>query len=277
MIENYPKHIYEPIRYEVAENYLVHELRKLFETVGKNYPDVLETDIRKLKNSKELANPRDFWNGFHGICMGFKLKIQLIYIVTAENVRWERKMVPINNIRFGAELDQTREISAGKLLAKEVRDFYLDPINMEKRNKYLKIAGNYFDDNLRGKDPLSAFVLSNQPSQEVTIFDGNGRLGRIVLSPDINEVDCYVGEFTSESKVPTNTWVPTTLLMENLYYAKKAYDRGDNSTFNKYLEVVADMVKDSEAGRFDLIDRSISSSQPFRDETMRMLNELGIS
>lgn len=277
MIEKYPKHIYEPIRYEVAENYLVHELRKLFETVGNKYPAELEKDIRNLKVSKELANPRDFWNGFHGICMGFKLKIQLIYVVTAENVKWERRLVPLENIRFGVELEQTRAVAPGNLLATEVRNFYMDPKNSSVKDKYLKVAGQYFDDNLRGKDPLSAFVLPGSNGKEITVFDGNGRLGRMVLDSSIEMVDCYVGNFTDERKVPTNTWVPTPLLMENLYYAKKAFDRGDKEIFNKYLEIIVDMVRDSESGKFDLIDRSISSSQPFRDEVLRILSDLGVS
>ncbi|MEM2145785.1 MAG: hypothetical protein QW279_10515, partial [Candidatus Jordarchaeaceae archaeon] len=90
----YPKHIYEPIRIEIATSYIKHEFRKLLWRIPEKYFEKIDKDIKSWMNSPELATPRDFWNGFHGIAMGFKLKIGLIYLVTAENIKWSKRQFP---------------------------------------------------------------------------------------------------------------------------------------------------------------------------------------
>ncbi len=275
MIKDYPKHIYEPIRYEVAENYLIHELRKLFEVTGSKYPEELERDIRNLKVSKELANPRDFWNGFHGISMGFKLKIGMLYAITAENVSWEKRKVGFEEISFGVELPQTLEVAKGKLRAQLVKNFYLDVKNLSLRKKYLEISGNYYDNSERGKDPIIAFERQVGNEKVLMVNDGNGRLGREILN-QIDGIECYVGKFNDESEMFKNSWIPTSLLMDSLFFAKIVFDEGNLDLFKKYIDVVSNMVEGSESGRFELLKRSLPSQQPFRDSVLSELAVHGV-
>lgn len=94
----YPKHIYEPIRIKISTNYLKQELRKFLPNIRGTLWQKIDADIDKWFNdSPNLADVRDFWNGFHGIAMGFKLKPGLIQVITAENIEWHfEKALPLD-------------------------------------------------------------------------------------------------------------------------------------------------------------------------------------
>jgi len=98
---DYPKHLSEKIREEVAVSYMKHELRKIF-------PSIDTKEVDNLMKNKELNTPRDFWNGLHGISMGFKLK-NILFLATAENITWQKLTVDITDITFGVELAQTKK------------------------------------------------------------------------------------------------------------------------------------------------------------------------
>ena len=80
---DYPTHIYDPIRVEVANAYIKREMRKYLPSVRTR--DVwknIDRDIDQwFENNQNIAKIRDYWNGFHGIAMGFKLKNGLTIIL----------------------------------------------------------------------------------------------------------------------------------------------------------------------------------------------------
>lgn len=270
MIKGYPPHIYELVRVEVATTYIKHEFRKLFGGVTENYWDKIDKDISGWISSSELANPRDFWNGFHGICMGFKLKIGLVYAITAENISWTRKQFPVNNLWFGTELQQTKLAGEGKLSAEKIAKFYFDPANEALRKEQLEFTLGLSKDAVP-RDDHPIIAVQNRREGEIIYptFDGNRRLIKAILEGK-DTIDAFVGEFTSGDKY-LNYWISTTLLMENLYFAKDAYDGGDRELFEKYMDVLKHMLSCSQSAVYELRERALTGKQSFKDDVLKAL------
>lgn len=271
MAREYPNHIYEPIRQQVAVSYLQHEFRKLLWRVPEKNWQAIDKDIADWINSPNLSNPRDFWNGFHGISMGFKLKIGLIYYVTAQNMTWERKSMPISDLWFGVDLQQTRVAGEGKLPAKRVAEYYAKPENESAKKEQLEftlgLSGNSV---LRDDRPIIVTQKEKDGKLFYSVYDGNRRLAKAILE-NKDSVDAFVGTFFSGME-PKNFWAPTTVLMENLYFARLAYKREDKELFGKYMTILKDIISQSESARYEFQERVLTSQQPFRDEVLKMLN-----
>lgn len=266
----YPSHIYEEIRQQVATSYIKHEFRKLLWRVPESHWEAIDRNISDWINSPELVIPRDFWNGFHGICMGFKLKIGFIYFITAKNVVWSKKTIPFSKLWFGVEFDQTKVVGEGKLSAEKVSRFYGDPQNRKLKEEWLKLVlEKTGGTSPRDEHPIIVVQRELNQAMIYSTYDGNRRLAKAVLEGR-NEVEAFVGEFAQEV-APQNYWIPTTILMENLYFAKQAYDRNDKELFQKYVDVLADMLNQSESAVYELKERALTSEQPFRQEVLRAL------
>ncbi|MBI3954705.1 hypothetical protein HY333_01535 [Candidatus Collierbacteria bacterium] len=97
MNQVYPKHIYEPIRQEVANSYLRHELAKYLPSARGNWRADIE---RWFDQSAELFPVRDYWNAVHGVMMGFKLYNHLLAFITAENTSWSREKISISSLSY---------------------------------------------------------------------------------------------------------------------------------------------------------------------------------
>jgi hypothetical protein len=257
----YPKHLSEKIREEVALSYLKHELRKIF-------PSINSAEVENLMNNKELYNPRDFWNGLHGISMGFKLK-NILYLVTAENVVWSKQQFKCQDINFGVELDSTRKIRPGKIKGQEFADYYYkdDEIRVKELKNVLKIRG---ENEERESDPI--VVIEN--NELMSAHDGNGRLARHILE-NKKEIWAFVGRM--EGKVPLNYWLPTSFLVEYLFYVYKAIDEENEELFIKQIAVLKDMLSFSESGKYELRHRALTSKEPYRSKILGELRELAVA
>ena len=267
----YPSHIYEAIREQVATSYLKHEFKKLLWRVPQEQWKTIDRDISDWMKCPELSNPRDFWNGFHGICMGFKLKIGLIYFVTAENVSWCRKEMPITDLWFGVDnFQQTKIIGEDKLSVRQVLEFYTKSENRRIRKEQLVFTLEK-SRNTAPRDNYPIIVVQKEKNLELiySTYDGNRRLAKAVLEGS-SKIDTFVGSFTKGRK-PTNYWVPTTILMENLFFARQAFERGDKELFGKYMDVLQDMLSQSESARYELKNRALTNQQPFRSEVLKVL------
>jgi len=266
----YPKHIYDPARQDVAVSYIKHEFRKLLRQIPEGYWKKIDTDISEWISSPELATPRDFWNGFHGICMGFKLKIGLVYFVTAENVIWSKKRMLLSELCFGVEFKQTSVVGEGKLCAKEVVDFYSKPENERLRSEWLELVKEKSSGTVpRDEHPVIVVQKEKDGEMVYSVYDGNRRLAKAILEGK-ESVESFVGEFT-EGKMPKNYWIPTTILMENLLFARLAYERRDKDMFGKYMSVLQDMLEQSESAKYELKERALTRQQPFRDDVLKFL------
>lgn len=231
---DYPKHLSEKIREEVAVGYLKHELEKIFPSIDKK-------EIENLTKNKELCNPRDFWNGFHGISMGFKLK-NILYLITAENITWQKKTMKVNELSFGVEM---------KILS---------------LNEIVKIRGNNFE---RENDPIIAIEKTEDDKKIIKVHDGNGRLARHIAE-NKEEIEVYLGKM--DGIYPQNYWLPTSLLMDNLYFVYEAIENKDEELFKKQMIVIKDMLRNSESRKKEFLERALTSKKEIREKVIKELN-----
>jgi hypothetical protein len=268
----YPVHIYEPIRSDIAKNYIKHEFRKLLWRLPAEYFKKIDLDIENWTRSPEIGYPRDFWNGFHGFSMGFKLKIGLIYLITAENIHWTLEDMPLSKLNFGVEQAETRHIRPGKLPANEVLDFYNSRENEEEKNRFLELNRKLSSETPpRDTDPIIAFQKIEEGILVNSVHDGNRRLAKSVLERK-DKILTYIGRYSTDNKVPKNYWIPTSLIMDNLYFARLSYEQNDRLLFDKYMAILKDMLGKSESVVYEMKDRALTKSQPFRDDVLRSLN-----
>lgn len=270
----YPKHIYESIRAEIAKSYIKHEFRKLLWRIPEKYFTEIDKDISDWLISPELAIPRDFWNGFHGIAMGFKLKIGLIYLVTAENIKWEKIDYPVKKLWFGVEQRETRLIRNGKLSANEVRNYYSKKENESEKEKFLKLNDKLSKETSpRDHHPIIAIQSTEDKELVYSVHDGNRRLAKSILE-DKNSILTYLGTYKSKGKEPKNYWIPTSVLMDILFFAKLAYDQENTKSFNQYMEILKDMLEKSESSVYEMRERALTKKQPFRNDVLKALDLL---
>jgi len=274
MIKIYPSHIYEPIREEIAVSYIKHEFRKLLWRIPEKYWSKIDRDISNWMNSPLLATPRDFWNGFHGICMGFKLIIGLVYLVTAENIIWKKEQFPISKLRFGVEQMETKKIKPGKLPAIEVAKYFAKEENRIIKEDYLEKIRGYFK-GIKLNEIFPIIVIQKESENELIHFvhDGNRRLSWSVLEGAV-KIPAYIGEYSTKEKFPKNYWIPTSILMDNIFFARRAFNKDNMNLFNSYMDVLRDMLDKSESSVYEMKNRALTSKQPFRNKVLKALNIL---
>lgn len=270
---DYPPHIYDSVRIKVATSYIKHELRKLLWRVPKIQWPAIDKNVADWMNSPWLATPRDFWNGFHGICMGFKLKIGLIYFVTAENITWKKEEIPVEELTFGVDLQQTRLVKPGVLSAREVIEFYADPKNKKIKEEQKKFTESFQTKAPRSENPIIVTQKSVDGKDVLSVYEGNWRMIKAILE-DKKTITAFVGRFTSEKKELRNYWIPTTILMEILYFAKEAFEKEDKQLFQHHMEVLKNMLVKSESAIYELKERALIHKQPFRNEVLKALDLL---
>lgn len=194
MEQVYPVHIYQPIRREVANSYLRHELVKYLPSATGNW----RGDIEKWFNgSTELYPVRDYWNGVHGIMMGFKLYNQLLSFITAENVSWSRERTKLADLTY--------------------TDF-----------------GDYVPRRL-GEEPIIVIQKEVDGVDKFVVYDGNNRVNQAAERGE-TEIEAWVSRFSDERRAPINYWLPTSLLMEVTDYAKRAFKDEDYQSFVTVLK-----------------------------------------
>lgn len=241
MNKEYPKHVYEPIRIRAAREIIQKELIKLFPSVSKNLWPEIAKDVRNWFNGEksELASVHDFWNGFEGITQGFKLKGILCWL-TAENIRWREKTIPVNKIIFSTDLPILSFLAKVPFKAQLLIDFIK---NSENWKKFLEIRcdSDFHSRTSFSRDDYRILVVQNKKGY-YELLDGHRRVIRkIVYHKKI--IKAYVGKFTTKSQLPKNYWVSTGFMRnlvrianENNHDKKiiKAISVIINSTIKKY-------------------------------------------
>lgn len=260
---DYPKHLSEKIREEVAISYLKHELRKIF-------PSINSKDIENLMLNQTLSLPRDFWNGFHGISMGFKLNIGLTYVITAENIQWSKEEISVDNLYFGTKIKEIEEIiDNDDLSVKNVLRNLEDRIEIKEKllEKYKKINEINCD---WDKDLIIVKEKNIDDKKVLAVYDGHNRLLQSILSGK-SEISAYVGSFKDSELVPKNYWLPTSLLMDNLYFVYEAIKNNDEELFKVQMIVIKNMLKNSESGKREFLERALTSKKEIREKILENL------
>lgn len=211
-------HLNSPLRKKIATKYVQHEFRKLLpELRGGKIWELIDRQVEEWPETLGLAN---FWNGVHGISMGFRLK-SLVPWITSLNIDWKEENLPVEEIRFGSD----------SWIAKK-----FDPEN--------------FPTEERDNDPI--FVL--EKDNALVVIDGNRRLLK-ARDKSKSLINGFVGRKTGEPPL-LEYWVPTSLLVDLTFWHKRQYQEGRNST-EIIAKIIAELIRNSQAGKFEFENRAI--------------------
>lgn len=272
--EVYPKHLYEQIRREIGVDYVRHELRKYLPSVKGEVWKRIDQDIEGWFDEAPFLYPvRDFWNGVHGIMMGFKLYSHLLNFITGENVRWTKEEIGLELLSFGTVNSLVREVvPEGNDVRLAIRGYLK---NEKLRTSHLEEMRKWYEmTEARFAHPIIATQKRIEGKDKLVVYDGNGRTTLSVLEGR-GKILAYVGRFVDERRQPENYWLPTSLLMEIVHFVKKAREMGDDNLYGSYVRVLKDMLDRSESGRYEMLNRVVSKESKFYDEFMGDLDLIG--
>lgn len=256
MSDAYLPHLSDPLRHSIAVRYIQHELRKLFPSLrGAAEWRTIDVDVKHWFNQNPTLAPiRDFWNGVHGISMGFKLK-HIAPWLTSLHLAWREEDIPIDDCSFGSTLDEIAAIG-DRPTAAAVRTWYFDP----EHRQPLAAARRAHEERstqTMPRDHFPIFVIRREGIFRV--HDGNRRLLRAILfeQPIIRAI---VGEPHGEP-VLFEHWVPTSLLLDLVTFHRYTLKLGRAIT-ESTAEVLVTLVEHSSAGRRELAERCVVQSNP---------------
>lgn len=270
--EKFLPHLHEPIRREIAVRYAKHELRKLLPSIrDKNVLTLIDKDVDGWWDKLSIRN---FWNGIHGISMGFRLK-SLVPLITSLNIKWAERDISIDDLWFGGKFGVIASLKDDSEQASSVREQVFLPENadlLEETKKILK--EKQFDSAPRDEFPI--FVV--QKEDRLVVIDGNRRLLQAIIDKR-ETIRGVVGESVAEP-VFYEHWVPTQIFTELKYWHKRQFKSDDKIT-DSVAYIIADLIKDSSAGRIEFIERGVSASDDagakLLDAVKTVLQEKGIS
>ena len=255
MSYQYPKHLSDELRKEIAVSYVRHELRKLFPSLKKNADfKKIDKDVSNwLSGNPTLTPVRDFWNGVHGISMGFRLK-HIGEWLTSTNIVWKKKNIALKKIRFGATFDELAVVGIRPSI-EDVRAWYFAPENkqalLKARKAHKKRSAETAD---RDKFPV---IIRQLLGDEMVVMDGNRRLLRSVLF-EKETVEAFVGK-QKQNPPLSHYWVPTSLLLE-LITANRYWTKLGRNVTASIAKVATELVRDSSVGQQELKNRCVDPS-----------------
>lgn len=270
MQQNYPEHIYEPIRREVAVSYIRHELRKYLPTLrDEDAWKKIDTDVAGWFDQSPFLLPvRDFWNGFYGIVMGFNLLIHLCDYVTAQNIIWTREQINPRMLTFSGFNPREFGVPTTTMAVEEAIDFYVKPGNQARRvEDQAKLEKTFEKTPSRTDDPIIVIVKKVDEKDQLVIYEGNARVFRAVLDAK-NTVEAFVGRHSDEKRTLTNFWVPTSYLLELVHLARAAYRENDETTYQGGVVVLKKILTFSESAKFEMKDRAVHGPSEFKEKIL---------
>lgn len=249
-------HLSNYSRREIAVRFIQHEFRKLLPALrDASLWQMIDSEIRKWY---EELSMRNFWNGVHGISMGFRLK-SIVPWITSLNVQWTEKDVPIEELWFGGKFDSVVP-QAGSESVSDVKEWVY---RLENKDILEQIQKNQEERSIQTapRDDFPIFVVLKDG--KLRIIDGNRRVLRVLLANGENSIRAAVGEPTAKP-VFYEHWVPTQLLVDLVFWYKRQAELGWETT-DATAKVIAELIRDSSAGRIEFAECSIH-----RDDELHM-------
>ncbi len=249
----YLPHLSDPLRRDIAANYIQLELRKFFPHLRNEESwHSIDSDISNwYELNPTLAPMRDFWNGFHAISMGFKLKNVLPWL-TSLHMEWQERELRIDSLLFGDTFEELERIGR-KVTVRAVRDWYF----IEEHKDVLEKTRTAFVE--RGNvatlpDRIPIIVV--RKNHKLVVVDGNRRVLRSLLCNEA-KIRAYVAEPIHELDI-YEQWVPTSFLLDltelHRYYSHKA-----RTVTDSIAGCIAEFIRDSSAGRYEWVHRCLKS------------------
>ena len=226
---DFPAHLSDPIRIEIATELMQKEAGKLLPSVS---PAQLNSDIGRWWAEPQefmLAKLVDFWDAADAVMGGIKLK-SIIAMVTAANYDWSEQTIPLDQVKLLSKLDQLNRLPG------------LTPENLE-----LAAIKDIFDKNPEEKAEQKGIVdsFSQKPTQNdykivvvksaeglYRVHDGNRRALRALLH-DQTTINAWVCETHEQN--PKDYWVPISLMLS---LVKQYRHNSDNQQLVESLRAV---------------------------------------
>lgn len=246
-------HLYEPFRREIAVRYAQQELRKLLPQLRDRA--LWQSIDEQIGKWYEELSIRNFWNAIHGISMGFRLK-SLVPWITSLNVQWVEKDLPVEEFWFGVKFGPIASLG-GSESAAEVREKLFLPENqklLEQTRR--KLEQERAKTAPRDNFPIFVVRKSHGDSFEkkLRVIDGNRRLFQAIVNKK-DTIRAVVGEPVGEPALYEH-WVPTPLLVDLVFWYKRQIRAGRETT-EVVARVIAELIRDSSAGRVEFTERAI--------------------
>ena len=243
MEQNYLPHLSDLLRRKIAVQYLQHELRKLFPSLRNSSAwENIDNEVgRWFCDNPELAPVRDFWNGFHGIVCGFKLK-NLLPWLTSQNIIWQEQDLSIDQLYFGNNFSALKPFAANPT-AREVREWYFHQNHQTELKDAQEVLIKYSNSTSpRDNFPIVVVFEKNQ----WRVIDGNRRLLKAIFEQRA-KVSAVAAHISKEPKF-FETWVPTSVLLELVWLNQREFGWLGLAT-KPIAKTIAALIKGSQAGQ----------------------------
>jgi hypothetical protein len=254
-------HLYDPARRQIAIQYVQHEWRKLFPQLrGKG---LWQSTDKQIADWYEMLGVRNFWNAIHGITIGFRLT-SIVPWITSLNVKWTEKDISFDELYFRGKFGPIASLEVG---TPEFVDSIKKAIFLPENLEFLETTKQYFESHKNDTEPRSdhpIFVV--RKNGKLRVIDGNGRVLKAIAESK-DSIRAFVGEPTAEPALYEH-WVPTSLLVDLVFWNKYHNQAGRNTT-ETTAKMIVELIRDSSAGRIEFKERAVHHN----DKThMRLLN-----
>lgn len=269
--EIFSPHLFEPFRQGIAVCYAQQEFRKLLPQLrdGALWQSI---DEQIGKWYKELSI-RNFWNAIHGISMGFRLK-SLVPWITSLNIQWAEKDVVVEELWFGGKFGPIKSLKVPEsaVMVKEKIFLSENAVLLKQTRKKLE----EIKEETAPRDHFPIFVVRKE--NKLRVIDGNRRLLQAIVNQK-DTIPAFVGEPIAEPPLYEH-WVPTSLLVDLVFWHKRHVQVGRETT-DIVANVIAELIRDSSAGRLEFAQRSIHRDDEIHMRLLgavaKILDDWGIS
>lgn len=246
----YPKHIYDNTRIEIAEQLIKKELAKLLPSLeDKIQADLIQSWREKPAQYHLEDGVRDFWDIFAAIIESVKLKPSFTAFITAENYHWVREEVPVESIQLSSYLDTLKNIPNLEWNPQLTIGDVMDAINTPELLANQKENSDQHSKESQNKYPI---FIRHTKEGENRVMDGNRRSLRAALygKPTI---DAWVAHINGDT-TPRNYWIPVNDLMQIVKLSLAANSDAQRQAVRDSLEILFTL---SEVGRITFHERVI--------------------
>lgn len=255
MEQKYLPHLSDLLRRKIAVQYIQHELRKLFPSLrDASAWQTIDSEVGQwFSGNPELAEVRDFWNGFHGITCGFKLK-NLLPWLTSQNIGWQEQEIDIDQLNFGNNFSALKYFQPNPSVA-EVKKWYFDPANQKVFQEAKNILQQYGETSAP-RDNF--FLLVVEEKGESRVIDGNRRLLKAIFYKE-EKLPAIVAKIIKEPRF-FETWVPTSILLELTWLNQREFGLLGMQT-KAIAKTIVSLIKNSQAGQYEFFNRCLGNGR----------------
>ncbi len=259
-------HLYEPLRRQIAVQFIQHEWRKLFPQIrGEKLWKSIDAQIADWY---EMLTIRNFWNAIHGITIGFRLT-SIVPWLTSLHVKWEEKDVPFEELWFRGKFGPIESL---EVETPDLAGAVKKAIFRRKNLEFLEKTRQYFKSHKNDTEPRSdspIFVVRKK--DKLRVIDGNGRVLKTIIDGK-NSIRAFVGEPIAEPPLYEH-WVPTSLLVDLVFWHKKQIQSGRETT-EIMAQVISELIRDSSAGRIEFKERAVHRDDEIHMRLLRAVEKI---